>query len=120
MTDTLRDASSDNTSEKNLLFTTDRAETVVSPLLEQSTKTATTDETARPQPPKRRKQSCAADGCRRRLKLLDMQIKCKCGECHCRIHRDPKSHECPYNFKEALDHRKAGLGGGTPSKFERC
>jgi len=37
--------------------------------------------------------------CEKRLKLTD--IECKCKLVFCKNHRDPKSHNCSYDYKKA-------------------
>lgn len=37
--------------------------------------------------------------CEKRLKLTD--IECKCKLVFCKLHRDPKSHDCSYDYKKA-------------------
>ena len=63
---------------------------------------------------------CDFDGCRRKLKLTDME--CRCSYIFCTFHRLPEQHECGYNFRKFNKDRFAkqvGLGGGEVPKMEK-
>ena len=42
---------------------------------------------------------CNCIGCKKKLKLVDLEIKCKCGKSFCKLHKDPTLHKCEYNYK---------------------
>ena len=46
---------------------------------------------------KKKKNRCAFDGCRKKLKLTDMD--CKCKNRFCSLHRLPETHNCSWNPK---------------------
>ena len=46
---------------------------------------------------KKKKKRCALDGCRKKLKLTDMD--CKCKNRFCSIHRLPETHNCSWDPK---------------------
>ena len=41
---------------------------------------------------------CACVNCKKKLKLTDLEMKCKCGKIFCYKHRNPEQHKCEYNF----------------------
>jgi hypothetical protein len=41
---------------------------------------------------------CKFENCNKKLKLTD--YPCKCEMIFCRFHRDPKQHNCQYDYKE--------------------
>jgi hypothetical protein len=45
---------------------------------------------------------CLQSDCLKRLKLTD--LKCRCGNVYCYIHRLPETHNCSYDFK--LNHHQ--------------
>lgn len=50
--------------------------------------------------------SCNFIGCKRRLKLFEYELKCKCENLYCSKHRFPENHECIYfqtKFKPIID-----------------
>ncbi len=44
-----------------------------------------------------RPKRCCAEGCKKKLSLLD--IECRCGKVHCSLHRQAELHACQYDFK---------------------
>ena len=46
---------------------------------------------------KKKKNRCAFDGCRKKLKLTDMD--CKCKNRFCSLHRLPETHNCSWDPK---------------------
>ena len=42
---------------------------------------------------------CNCIGCKKKLKLVDFEIKCRCGKHFCKLHKDPETHKCEYNYK---------------------
>ena len=44
------------------------------------------------------KNICAFCNCNKKLKLTD--YPCKCGKIYCKLHRDPLTHNCSYDYKE--------------------
>ena len=46
---------------------------------------------------KKKKKRCALDGCRKKLKLTDMD--CKCKNRFCSLHRLPETHNCSWDPK---------------------
>jgi hypothetical protein len=38
---------------------------------------------------------CSHDSCKRRLNILDMELKCACKQAYCETHRHFASHDCP-------------------------
>ena len=51
-----------------------------------------------PKKPKKKKYCCFGE-CKKKLTLMDMECKCKCGFKFCSLHRLPESHNCTYDFK---------------------
>ena len=43
---------------------------------------------------------CSKEGCRKKLTLVDLSIRCKCGESFCKTHRLSENHDCSFNFKD--------------------
>jgi hypothetical protein len=41
---------------------------------------------------------CSADGCKKKLSLLD--FACKCEKYHCSAHRYAEQHGCKYDYKK--------------------
>ncbi len=41
---------------------------------------------------------CCAEGCKKKIGLLD--IECRCGKKHCSLHRQAELHNCTYDFKK--------------------
>lgn len=41
--------------------------------------------------------SCSEINCCKKLKITD--LKCRCGNQYCYIHRLPETHNCSFNFK---------------------
>jgi len=69
---------------------------------------------------KKSRKRCQFDGCRVKLKLTDME--CRCKNRYCTKHRLPETHKCVYdykniNMKDFCKH--AGLGGGEVQKLTR-
>ena len=44
------------------------------------------------------KKFCSREGCKKKLKLTD--IECRCGLKFCSLHRYAEKHECTFNWKE--------------------
>lgn len=49
--------------------------------------------------------------CQRKLKLVELQMECKCGVKTCQKHRFPNQHECTYNF---FDEKRKQLNASLP------
>ena len=49
---------------------------------------------------KRKRKRCEYEVCNKRLKVVELELECKCGKSYCKVHRYPEDHECSYNFKE--------------------
>ena len=67
-----------------------------------------------------KKARCSHHGCRKKLRLTD--IECRCEKRFCSGHRLPEQHSCDINYKtyDKGDFiSKSGLGGGVPSKFTK-
>ncbi len=67
---------------------------------------------------KKQRKSCQFAGCRVKLKLTDME--CRCKNKYCSKHRLPESHECLYDYKNINMEefcKQAGLGGGEVKKL---
>jgi hypothetical protein len=45
-----------------------------------------------------RPSKCCADGCKKKLTLLD--FACKCEKYHCPAHRHAEQHGCSYDYKQ--------------------
>ena len=60
---------------------------------------------------KKKKNRCAFDGCRKKLKLTDMN--CKCKKRFCSLHRLPETHNCSWDPKNenemSIYKEKSGL-----------
>ena len=72
--------------------------------------------------PFRKKKRCALDGCKKKLKLTDMN--CKCKNRFCSIHRLPETHNCSWDPKSknemSIYKEKSGLNEVSAfSKMER-
>tara|TARA_B110000285_G_C14536082_1_gene342876 strand:- start:3 stop:305 length:303 start_codon:yes stop_codon:yes gene_type:complete len=52
-----------------------------------------------PMPSKQKKKKKKCEACRKRLSLCEQQLKCKCCNLYCTLHRH--DHNCTYNYKEA-------------------
>ena len=68
------------------------------------------------------RQRCHFDGCRTKLRLIDMHQECRCQNRYCSKHRLPESHKCTYDYgKIDVEEfcRKAGLGGGGVAKVNK-
>ena len=46
--------------------------------------------------PKKKKPKCHF--CKKKLKMTELNFKCKCGPNFCLQHVSPHSHNCPYNY----------------------
>ena len=73
-------------------------------------------------PSKKKKDRCAFEGCRKKLKLTDMD--CKCKNRFCSLHRLPETHNCSWNPKSENEmniyKEKSGLNQvSTFAKMER-
>lgn len=69
---------------------------------------------------KKKSKRCYFPGCRKKLKLTDME--CRCKHIFCSIHRLPEQHKCSYDFKKFDKEcfaKQVGLGGGEVPKMEK-
>jgi len=41
---------------------------------------------------------CEAEGCKKKLSLVHLSIKCKCNKCFCDVHRFSESHNCSFDY----------------------
>ena len=66
----------------------------------------------------KKKKRCALEGCNKKIIITD--IKCRCGNKYCQLHRVAETHDCSFNFKN-IDAEKlmkdCGLGGGDINKI---
>jgi len=46
------------------------------------------------------KKICAHEGCIKKLKLVELNIKCKCNNVYCSEHRYYTDHNCCYDYKK--------------------
>ena len=46
------------------------------------------------------KNKCNMLNCKKKLSLVDMSIKCKCGNIYCNSHRYSSNHDCQFNYKK--------------------
>ena len=44
--------------------------------------------------------ACEYPECNRKIRLCDICRRCKCGLFHCKLHYDPLSHDCTYDYKK--------------------
>jgi hypothetical protein len=64
---------------------------------------------------KSRPKRCCAEGCKKKLSLLD--IECRCGKVHCSMHRQAELHNCQYDFKgDGLKTLEKQLGEALSAK----
>lgn len=47
--------------------------------------------------------NCNYMNCSKRLCLLDIEMKCKCGGIYCKTHRYYKNHNCCFDYKKESD-----------------
>ena len=47
-----------------------------------------------------KKTICCLEGCRKKLKIIDLTITCKCGNQYCEKHRVPEAHNCSFNYRQ--------------------
>ena len=70
---------------------------------------------------KKSKKRCWFDGCKVKLKLTDME--CKCKHRYCGKHRMMEHHNCQYlintSNKDIYKIKMQGLGGGAFTKLEK-
>lgn len=66
-------------------------------IIEIDQKNTSTHNTTEQKPKKKKKNRCPFDGCKKKLRLLD--ITCKCQKTFCINHRHPEQHSCDYDFK---------------------
>ncbi len=45
-----------------------------------------------------RPKRCCAEGCKRKLGLLD--FACRCGQIHCVMHRQAEAHRCSFDYQK--------------------
>ena len=96
----------------------------VTPVIDVESKANTRIESIKiPEKKKNKKNSskrCHFHGCRKKLKLTDLE--CRCQNRFCSVHRLPEAHECSHSFKN-FDRdafaKQVGLGGGEVSKLTR-
>ena len=48
------------------------------------------------EPPKKKKPKCFH--CKKKLKMTELNFKCKCGPNFCLQHASPHTHNCSYNY----------------------
>ena len=46
--------------------------------------------------------------CKKRLKLVDITIICKCGKCFCSTHRSMTNHNCDF-YNSKIEEKKANI-----------
>ena len=62
-----------------------------------------------------RPKRCCADGCKRKLGLLD--FACRCGQIHCVMHRQAEAHGCRFDYqKEHKDLLQKTIGTAVIGK----
>ncbi len=42
---------------------------------------------------------CNYDGCNKKLKLIELNLTCKCEKNYCLFHRLPEKHNCTFDYK---------------------
>lgn len=42
---------------------------------------------------------CNFDDCKRKIRILDFQLKCRCGNVYCPKHRHFNDHKCTFDYK---------------------
>ena len=47
------------------------------------------------------KKICAREGCIKKLKLVDLNFKCKCNNVYCNEHRYYTDHNCSYDYQKS-------------------
>lgn len=67
----------------------------------------------------KKKKRCSMSGCNKKLKLSDMN--CKCKKRFCSLHRLPETHECSWNHKsnEEMMIYKNKSGLNQDAKFKK-
>ena len=69
---------------------------------------------------KKSSKRCNFHGCRKKLKLTDLE--CRCHDRFCSVHRLPEAHDCSHcfkNFDRDAFAKQVGLGGGEVVKLNR-
>ena len=51
---------------------------------------------------------CAFKGCKKKIKLQEQEIICKCGKCFCKLHRFQEAHDCEH-MKDKDDEKEKEL-----------
>ncbi len=60
------------------------------------------NESVKPKQEKKSKPRCHC--CRKKLKMTELNFKCKCGHRFCQLHLNPHSHNCTFDYlKERQD-----------------
>jgi hypothetical protein len=68
-----------------------------------------------PLTPASRPKRCCADGCKKKLGLLD--FACRCGQIHCVMHRQAEAHACSFDYqKEHKDLLQKTIGEAVVGK----
>ena len=47
-----------------------------------------------------KKPKCCLEDCNKKLKLIDLSMKCKCNNYYCELHRHPENHNCTYDYRQ--------------------
>ena len=59
---------------------------------------------------------CSAKGCKKRITLLDQEMKCECEKVFCKIHQLSFNHECTFDYFQD-NQIKMNLPKVIPSKI---
>jgi hypothetical protein len=59
---------------------------------------------------------CSAKGCKKKITLLDQEMKCKCEKTFCKIHRHSFNHHCEFDFYQD-NQNNTNLPKVIPSKI---
>ena len=49
---------------------------------------------------------CARNDCKKKLSMVEREIKCLCGKCFCSKHRLPEDHYCTHDFSESAEKKE--------------
>lgn len=55
--------------------------------------------------------------CKKKLKMIELEFKCKCGLKYCQLHLSPHSHNCTYNY---LQEKQNKIKLNNPKMCVQC